>query len=169
MLKRIVIAACAAALLAAVPVHAAKPLTGQPAPDFTLPTLDGKEFKLSDFKDKKAVVVTLTQTACKSCIDEMKMLTPLVGVNKNVEIVAISVDRNAGTDPWKARLAEVQKEFEINVPMLLDPKFTVGKSWKLTATPSLVIVGKDGVITDVVVGFDPDEAKEIVEKIKAIK
>jgi len=30
---------------------------GDEAPDFTLPGSDGKEYKLSDFKGKKAVVV----------------------------------------------------------------------------------------------------------------
>jgi peroxiredoxin Q/BCP len=30
---------------------------GDPAPDFTLPASDGKTYKLSDFKGKKAVVL----------------------------------------------------------------------------------------------------------------
>jgi peroxiredoxin Q/BCP len=43
-----------------VPIHAADPVElkiGDEAPDFTLPGSDGKEYKLSDFKGKQAVVV----------------------------------------------------------------------------------------------------------------
>ena len=48
----------AACLSTAVVMSAAEPLkVGDAAPDFSLPGSDGKTYKLSDFKDKQAVVI----------------------------------------------------------------------------------------------------------------
>jgi peroxiredoxin Q/BCP len=49
---------CAGALMAGtVAARAADLKAGDAAPDFSLPGSDGKTYKLSDFKGKKAVVV----------------------------------------------------------------------------------------------------------------
>ena len=45
------------ALLTAATVAQAEVKVGDAAPDFKLPGSDGKTYKLSDFKDKQAVVV----------------------------------------------------------------------------------------------------------------
>ncbi len=47
----------AVALMATVDARAADLKAGDAAPDFNLPGSDGKTYKLSDFKGKKAVVV----------------------------------------------------------------------------------------------------------------
>lgn len=44
-------------LLASSPVFAQAPEVGDRAPDFALNNSEGKEYKLSDFRGKKAVVV----------------------------------------------------------------------------------------------------------------
>lgn len=187
-MKRILVATCALALLSTVPVYAQAPAApavpaapaapaapaprpqspkpppkigvGQPAPDFTLPTLGGKDFTLSSLKGNKVVVLALTQSACRNCVDELKFLSKLT--NKNVEIFAVNVDAKGGTEAWQQRIAEMNKENEITVPFLLDPKFTVGRAFKVTSTPSMIVIGKDGIITHVRIGFDPDDDKKEV-------
>ena len=64
----------AAAALAAVSLHAGAPATparpsatlaiGSPAPDFSLPGIDGKTYTLASFKDAKALVVIFTAVHC---------------------------------------------------------------------------------------------------------
>jgi len=64
----------AAAALAAVSLHAGAPATsadhpaplaiGSPAPDFSLPGIDGKTYTLASFKDARALVVIFTAVHC---------------------------------------------------------------------------------------------------------
>ena len=64
----------AAAALAAVSLHAGAPAApadhppplaiGAPAPDFSLPGIDGKTYTLASFKDAKALVVVFTAVHC---------------------------------------------------------------------------------------------------------
>ena len=64
----------AAAALAAVSLQAGAPATpadhppplaiGSPAPDFSLPGIDGKTYTLASFKDAKALVVIFTAVHC---------------------------------------------------------------------------------------------------------
>ena len=60
MLSLLLISVCSTLWLAAraTPLRAAEPLNvGDAAPDFSLPGSDGKTYKLSEFKGKRAVVV----------------------------------------------------------------------------------------------------------------
>ena len=57
MIRTLGIAALFVLLLASNPVFAQAPEVGDRAPDFVLKTSEGKEYKLSDFRGKKSVVV----------------------------------------------------------------------------------------------------------------
>lgn len=170
MLKQMIVASCAVVLLAAAPGYAAKVAVGQPALDFTLPTMDGKEFKLSTYKDQKPVVFSITQSACSSCINELQLLSELAKGNDKIVFVAVNVDARGGTDAWKANMTKYMEEKQVNLPFLLDPKFSVGRAYGLGATPATVLVGKDGKVTALFLGFTPGEDdKAITDAIQNLK
>ena len=66
---------------------------GVPAPDFTLPDLDGKMVSLSDYKDK-VVLLNIWATWCPPCVQEMPSMEKLHQELKDeaFEILAVSVD-----------------------------------------------------------------------------
>jgi thiol-disulfide isomerase/thioredoxin len=87
--------------------HAAdpKPLAiGSPAPDFDLPGVDGKDHKLSDFKDAKLLCVIFTCNHCPTAqaYDERLKKLHADYKDKGVAIVAISPN-----DPLALRLDEL--------------------------------------------------------------
>lgn len=166
MTRKLVTLLCAAVLLvSAVPAFALKVTVGQIAPDFTLKDLDDKEFKLSDYRDKKAVVVVLMQTACSTCKDELKVVQEFVGKSSNYEIVAVNVDARAGSAPWKDHVKSYMSEMQLTMRMLADPMYSVGRLFGAGATPSSVVVGKDGKIVATMIGFTPPESNEELRKV----
>jgi len=56
-LRNLGVLACHLALLCAGTTHADELKSGDTAPAFELPGSDGKTYKLSDFQDKKVVVI----------------------------------------------------------------------------------------------------------------
>jgi len=94
--------------LLAQPLAQAEAITtltiGSPAPDFSLPGVDGKNHSLSDFSDSKALVIVFT---CNHCPDARAARSKVIALhedykNKGVALVAIS-----GNDDKALRLDEL--------------------------------------------------------------
>jgi thiol-disulfide isomerase/thioredoxin len=127
------------------------------APDFTLPTLDGGQVRLSDYKGK-TVVVNFWASWCAPCRDEMpsiaKLALTLEG-RKDVALLTISVDEDpqairdtlatlwASDDELKKKLTNGKIPF----PVLLDPELKVVKElYGTTMYPETWIIDRDGFI-----------------------
>jgi peroxiredoxin len=163
MIRKIATLLCAAALLAAVPAMAGKVPVGAPAPDFTLTDIDGKTFQLSTFKDKKPVVITIMQSACSSCKDEMKLLNELK--SDNYEMIAVNVDARGGAPGWADNVKNYLKELEVSIRVASDPKFSVGRMFGVGATPCTIVIGKDGKLVAQIVGFTAGEDDVEIKKV----
>ena len=119
---------------------------GDPAPDFELKGSDGKTYKLSDFKDKQAVVVAwfpkaFTGGCTKEC---QSMRTSGDKIRKyDVAYFTASVDD-------AAKNAEFAKSLELDYPILSDPTKKTAEAYGLVdSTHSVaqrwtIYVGKDG-------------------------
>ena len=114
------VAIAAATLAAQTPAPGGTPVelkVGDPAPDFSLQASDGKTYKLSDFKGKKAVVVAWFPKALTAgCTIECKSLAENGDKIKkyNVEYFMASVDP---LDQNTKFAAENKADF----PLLSDP------------------------------------------------
>lgn len=142
---------------------------GTKAPDFTLPTLDGKTFTLSDcFKDQPSVVVMdIWATWCPPCRAEIPYLIDLQNKyqsNKEINIVGVSVDQE------KSKVADFAKSQGINYTIALDSGGSkVGSSYKVNGIPTTLIIDKKGVIRYVHSGFpirDEGEQKKEIARIE---
>jgi peroxiredoxin len=160
MLKKMVYAMCALGLLAAAPGYAAQAVVGDPAKDFTLKSMEGKDFTLATFKDQKPVVLVFWQSACGSCVADMKFMSEQKGKFDKLEFAAINVDNRGGTEAWKENMNKYLSEQKVTIQVLLDPQYAIARLYGIGATPSTVMIGKDGKIANVFMGFNPgsDEA-----------
>ena len=124
------------------------PQEGFLAPDFTLQDLAGKSHTLSDLKGQ-VVLVNVWATWCGPCKREIPSLVRLYQSrrDKGLEILAVSVDRTSS-----ARVASFAERYQMNFPVLLNPRGDVANNYWARSIPSTFLVDKKGVIRWKVIG-----------------
>jgi peroxiredoxin len=138
---------------------------GQPAPGFTLATLDGGMASTEDHRDK-LVILNFWATWCQPCTLEMPSLEALWSRyrNRGLVVIAVSVDR--GTP--RALLEPYVRTLKLTFPILLDPDSKTSQRWRVTAIPATFIVRPGGDVAGMVTGareWNSDEMRALVERL----
>ena len=138
------------------PAGVADALGAVPAGDFSLPTLDGRRVRLSDFHGK-VVLINFWTTWCTACIGEMPELIELQKRHhEQFVILGISLDcipdeEDDSHGKVRPSLEEVRKKVartvqkrKINYTVLLDEKNNAGARFNGGELPTTVIVDAEG-------------------------
>lgn len=124
------------------------PGKGMPAPDFTLPDLDGKMVSLSDHRGE-VVLLNIWATWCPPCVEEMPSMEKLYRELKdeNFEILAVSIDVSGA----KAVLPFMEKH-KLSFPALTDTGGILQRLYQTTGVPESFIIDENGIIVEKVIG-----------------
>lgn len=125
----------------------AAPITGAPAPDFTLNNLKGQSITLSSFSGRP-VLINYWATWCIPCKDEMPAIEAAYQKHKSEGLVVLAVDADEGLPEVTAFVESLGLTFEV----LMDPGLTVSDLYRVRAYPSSFFVGRDGVIATLQIG-----------------
>lgn len=119
-----------------------------PAPDFTLPGLNGELISLSDFKGY-VVLVNVWATWCPPCVYEMPSMEKLYQKFKseNFKILAISIDL-----PGARAVAPFMKKHNLTFEALIDPAGTIQTAYGVYGIPQSFIIDKQGNIIKKIIG-----------------
>jgi peroxiredoxin Q/BCP len=161
----------AAVLMMATGTNAQTPAelkVGDQAPDFSLPASDGKTYKLSDYRGKKAVVVAWFPKAFTSgCTVECKSLAQNGDKIRKFNVAYFM----ASVDPVDANKGFAEQE-KADFPLLSDPSKETAKAYGVLNANGLArrwtfYIGKDGKI----LGIDkevkpPTSAEDMVAKLQ---
>jgi peroxiredoxin len=116
---------------------------GQRAPDFTLPGVDGKNYSLSSYKDRKIVVVMFT---CNHCPYVQAYEDRLISIqrdyaNKSVQLIAINANDSAGypEDSFDNMVRRAQKK-NFNFPYLRDDTQRTARGYGAEYTPEMFVL-----------------------------
>lgn len=125
---------------------------GQSAPDFTLPTMEGQRLSLHELRGK-VVVLDFWASWCGPSRLELSRIEKLHRAAADTDLVILGVNAEA---PAVAR-ALVQTE-NYTFPTLLDEVSQVTRLYQVTAIPTVIIVGRDGVVAEHFIGLQSEEA-----------
>jgi len=67
----------------------------------------------------------------------------------------------------KAKVTEFLKSKSLTLPVLLDTDGAVGNQYSVQSIPFTLVVGKDGVVKEVMVGFGDDSEKKLHDAVDA--
>lgn len=151
-----------------------KAVIGKAAPDFTLKGIDGKEYKLSEHKDK-IVVLEWFNKQCPFVKGAAKMMaeTSAKYAKKGVVWLAIDSTHPKHGDYRDAKqISEYAKKNSIKYPILKDEDGKVGQAYGAKTTPHMYIINKGELVYigghSNVQGAKPGDRNYVAESLDAL-
>lgn len=121
---------------------------GTPAPDFTLPRLDGGELSLSDLRGRKVLLV-FSDPNCGPCDALAPQLEQLARRTPEVQVLMVS---RGDVEANRVKVAEHGLTF----PVVLQRQWEISRQYAMFATPVGYLLCEGGIIdADVAVGVEP--------------
>lgn len=133
---------------------------GNPAPDFTLKDLDGKQVSLSDYHGK-IVLINFWATWCKFCDVEMPDLDDIDKENDDLVILAVDVMEEEGK--VKKYIEDGGYDFDV----VLDSDGEISRQYLVSAYPTTYAVDEKGILVGSVPGMmTKPQMEQIVESVR---
>ena len=113
-----------------------------PAPEFSLKDLDGKEVKLSQFSNKKAVVAVFWSTWSANSQRALKRFDEYYRKYKDreLQVVGINVENQTISPEDLSGIKKFVEEIKVSFPLLIDKNLGTFHAYGIIAIPSTVVV-----------------------------
>jgi len=144
-----------------VPGAEASSESGDTAPDFTVMTLDGEGFTLSEHleNDGRPLFLNMWASWCPPCRAEMPDIDAASESHEDVKFIGIA----ANDDPVKS--AEFATSINIGYTIGFDEQGVVARAYEVVGLPASYIISSDGVILERIFGSVTEaEIDAILEK-----
>jgi peroxiredoxin len=124
---------------------------GMPAPQFSLPTLDGAVLSLDAYRGQRVVLV-FSDPKCGPCNELIPELESFHRRYRDVQVLMVS---RGEVEANRAKAAERGLTF----PVLLQTQWEISRAYAMFATPIAYLIDEEGVIAaGVAVGLEPIRA-----------
>jgi len=128
---------------------------GDPAPDFTLSTLDGASVTLAELKGRP-VVVNFWASWCNPCREEFPLLAEALDSHENADLAIVGITyRDIESDS-----RDFVEDMGVTWPQGVDEDNEVARAFGVRAIPQTFFIDRDGNIAARVFGFSSERALE---------
>lgn len=151
-----------------------KAVIGKPAPDFTLKGVDGKDYKLADYKDKIVVLEWFNQK-CPFVVGAAKLMAETSAKYAKKDVIWLAID---STHPehrdnrTSEQTLEYAKKNSLKYPILRDSDGKVGRAYGAKTTPHMFIINKGELVYvgghSNVQGAKPGDRNYVAEALDAL-
>ncbi len=116
---------------------------------------------------KKALLLSFFATYCEPCKREMPFLAALYSTykDKGLMVLSVSIDKEADKVDFVRNLA---KQSAVTFPVLSDRFNIVAKRYMISRLPCLYLIGPDGKVVLVSVGYNEDISTQILEGVRKL-
>ena len=137
-------------------------VAGNVAPNFSLKSLDGKEFSLANALQKGPVLLAFFKIGCPVCQFAFPFLERLYQRYKSPNLAIVGISQNG---PEKT--AAFNKEYGVTFPVLLDEeskRYFVSNAYGITMVPTLIFADTDGSVRVSSMGFVKADIESIANQ-----
>jgi len=127
-------------------MHSTMVPLGEPAPGFSLPGVDGKEYTLDSFTGKRILVVIFM---CNHCPYVKAVLSRLIDLqnrmgDRGVQLVGInSNDASRYPDDSFESMKKIAEEKKFSFPYLFDETQEIARAYDAVCTPDIYVYGEE--------------------------
>lgn len=162
----------AAAKRPAQPSASARPaleLKGKPAPEFAVKTLDGKDVTSKDFANHTATVLNFVAANCGFCKKQIPQVEKLRQIYEAKGVRFVNMVQTMRTEFTAEQVTEMMNSLGSKLELVKDEKNETGKGkYKAVSYPTLVLVGRDGIVQDVIIGAKADLSETLSKELDAL-
>lgn len=144
--------------------EAPHPLLGSVAPPVELMNLEGETVNLADHFGKEVVVLDFWATWCPPCVAALPILDQITASLADQGVVFYAVDQGEDAETVSAFL----EQRDISPAVLLDAEQAASSAYGVQGLPTSVIIGKDGKVQVVHVGFGKGLEKKLTKELEAL-
>ena len=134
------------------------------APEFSLPGMDDKPHKLSDYRGE-AVIVSFWATWCPPCRAEIPSMNRAWDKLKDENVAMLFVNINEGKEDIEA----FEAVYPINFTILRDETAGQLHNWNMTGLPTTFIIDPEGRVVYQAMGEREWDNDEIMNKVRALR
>ena len=131
-----------------------EPLAGYLAPDFTLVSMNGETYTLSNLRGQN-VVLNFWVTWCIPCKDELPAIERISQDYQDENIVFLSINVLDQDDINKVK--ELVSAMGLTYPILLDENGLVNRDYRVEFFPTSFFIDENGIIQHVLFGSTSEE------------
>lgn len=148
---------------AAAAVAPARPEVGSPAPGFTLDQFDGGQVTLAQHQGKSVVLLDFWASWCGPCRMSLPVLAEVAAAFREKGVILYAVNQRED----HKKIAAFLQSSGLKLNVLMDRRSEVGQAYGVRGIPHCVVVGRDGVVKAVHVGYSPLLKEELTREVSA--